>query len=114
MHKALYRKWRPQVFSDVSGKSHITETLMHEVEAGRLSHAYLFTGSRGTGKTTCAKILSKAVNCLNPQNGNPCNECSACKGILSGEIMDIIEIDAASNNERRRFVSFFIVNPFSI
>ena len=98
MHKALYRKWRPQVFSDVSGQGHITETLMHEVEAGRLSHAYLFTGSRGTGKTTCAKILSKAVNCLNPQNGNPCNECEVCRGIDDGSILDVTEIDAASNN----------------
>lgn len=98
MHKALYRKWRPQVFSDVSGQSHITETLIHEVEVGRLSHAYLFTGSRGTGKTTCAKILSKAVNCLNPQNGNPCNECEVCRGIDDGSILDVTEIDAASNN----------------
>ena len=98
MHKALYRKWRPQVFSDVSGQSHITETLAHEVEVGRLSHAYLFTGSRGTGKTTCAKILSKAVNCLNPQNGNPCNECEVCRGIDDGSILDVTEIDAASNN----------------
>ena len=98
MHKALYRKWRPQVFSDVSGQEHITETLMHEVEVGRLSHAYLFTGSRGTGKTTCAKILSKAVNCLNPQNGNPCNECEVCRGIDDGSILDVTEIDAASNN----------------
>lgn len=98
MYRALYRKWRPQTFTDVSGQEHITNTLMHEVEAGRLSHAYLFTGSRGTGKTSCAKILSKAVNCLNPVNGNPCNECEICRGIDDGSILDVTEIDAASNN----------------
>ncbi len=98
MYRALYRKWRPQVFSDVSGQSHITETLKNEISSGRLSHAYLFTGSRGTGKTTCAKILAKAVNCLNPQNGSPCNECSICRGIDDGSILDVTEIDAASNN----------------
>ncbi len=98
MYRALYRKWRPQVFSDVSGQNHITETLKNEISSGRLSHAYLFTGSRGTGKTTCAKILAKAVNCLNPQDGSPCNECSICRGIDDGSILDVTEIDAASNN----------------
>ena len=98
LYRALYRKWRPQVFSDVSGQNHITETLKNEISSGRLSHAYLFTGSRGTGKTTCAKILAKAVNCLNPQDGSPCNECSICRGIDDGSILDVTEIDAASNN----------------
>ena len=98
MYRALYRKWRPQTFSNVSGQPHVTQTLMHEVEAGKLSHAYLFTGSRGTGKTTCAKILAKAVNCLHPVGGNPCNECEICRGIDDGSVLDVIEIDAASNN----------------
>ncbi len=98
MYRALYRKWRPAVFDDVYGQPHVTKTLKTELETGRVSHAYLFTGSRGTGKTTCAKILSKAVNCLHPVNGNPCNECEICKGIDSGSVMDVIEIDAASNN----------------
>lgn len=98
MYQVLYRKYRPKVFSDVVGQEHITKTLAHEVETGRLSHAYLFTGSRGTGKTTCAKILAKAVNCENPQNGNPCGECEVCRGIESGAILDVVEIDAASNN----------------
>lgn len=98
MYQVLYRKYRPKVFSDVVGQDHITKTLSREIETGKLSHAYLFTGSRGTGKTTCAKILAKAVNCLNPVNGNPCNECEICKGIDSGAILDVVEIDAASNN----------------
>ena len=98
LYRALYRKWRPQTFNDVYGQKHITETLKNEITTGRLSHAYLFTGSRGTGKTTCAKILAKAVNCLNPQDGSPCNECEICKGIDSGSILDVTEIDAASNN----------------
>ncbi len=98
MYQALYRKWRPQVFSDVSGQPHVTATLAHEVASGRLSHAYLFTGSRGTGKTSCAKILAKAVNCLAPVDGNPCCQCEICKGIDSGAVLDVIEIDAASNN----------------
>lgn len=98
MYQVLYRKWRPQVFSDVAGQPHVTDTLRRELQAGRLSHAYLFTGSRGTGKTTCAKILAKAVNCLHPVDGNPCNECEICRGIDNGSILDVIEIDAASNN----------------
>ena len=98
MYQVLYRKYRPQVFSDVVGQEHITTTLSHEVATGKLSHAYLFTGSRGTGKTTCAKILAKAVNCLHPKDGNPCNECEICRGIDSGAILDVVEIDAASNN----------------
>lgn len=97
MYRVLYRKWRPQTFLDVSGQPHITETLMNEVRESRLAHAYLFTGSRGTGKTSCAKILSKAINCLHPVNGNPCNECDICKGIDNGSILDVVEIDAASN-----------------
>lgn len=98
MYQVLYRKWRPKVFSDVVGQPHIKATLKNEIESGRHSHAYLFTGSRGTGKTSCAKILSKAVNCLHPVNGDPCNECEICKKIDNGTIMDVIEIDAASNN----------------
>lgn len=98
MYQVLYRKYRPRVFSDVVGQEHITSTLSKEIESGKVSHAYLFTGSRGTGKTTCAKILSKAVNCLNPINGNPCNECEICRGIDDGTIVDVAEIDAASNN----------------
>ena len=98
MYQALYRKWRPKTFSDVVGQEHITATLRRQVAEGRLSHAYLFTGTRGTGKTTCAKILAKAVNCENPQNGDPCNACPACLGIDSGAFLDVTELDAASNN----------------
>ena len=98
MYQVLYRKWRPKVFSDVVGQPHITSTLKNEIKNSRHSHAYLFTGSRGTGKTTCAKILAKAVNCLHPVDGDPCGECEVCRGIESGAIMDVIEIDAASNN----------------
>ncbi|MBQ4603224.1 MAG: DNA polymerase III subunit gamma/tau [Clostridia bacterium] len=98
MYQALYRKWRPQDFSAVYGQPHVTKTLQNQLCSGRISHAYLFTGSRGTGKTTCAKILSKAVNCLSPIDGNPCNECEICRGIDNGSILDVIEIDAASNN----------------
>ena len=98
MYQALYRKWRPKTFSDVVGQEHITSTLKRQVAEGRLSHAYLFTGTRGTGKTTCAKILAKAVNCENPQNGDPCNCCPSCLGIDSGAFLDVTELDAASNN----------------
>lgn len=98
LYQALYRKWRPRVFEDVAGQPHITATLKNEVSSGRIAHAYIFTGSRGTGKTTCAKILAKAVNCLNPHDGDPCNECENCRGIDSGSMLDVVEIDAASNN----------------
>ncbi|MCQ2419692.1 MAG: DNA polymerase III subunit gamma/tau [Clostridia bacterium] len=98
MYQALYRKYRPQTFSDVVGQKSVTDTLRTQINTGKLSHAYLFTGTRGTGKTSCAKILAKAVNCLDPQDGNPCNCCAACKSIDSGACMDVLEIDAASNN----------------
>lgn len=98
MYQALYRKWRPSTFDDVVGQGHITETLKRQVATGRLSHAYLFTGTRGTGKTTCAKILARAVNCEHPVNGNPCNQCPSCLGIENGSILDVLELDAASNN----------------
>lgn len=97
-YQALYRKYRPTVFSDVVGQEHITDILKQEIIDGKLSHAYLFTGTRGTGKTTCAKILSRAVNCLSPKDGNPCGECDMCRAANEGEITDIVEIDAASNN----------------
>lgn len=97
MYRVLYRKWRPQTFDDVSGQEHITTTLKNEIVAGRLNHAYLFTGSRGTGKTSCAKILAKAVNCLDVHGGNPCGKCEVCRGIDDGSILDVVEMDAASN-----------------
>ena len=99
MFQALYRKWRPLVFSDVVGQRHITDTIKGQLQSGRLSHAYLFTGTRGTGKTTCAKILARAVNCEHPVGGDPCNECPSCRGILSGSVLDVLELDAASNNK---------------
>lgn len=98
MYQALYRKWRPRTFDEVVGQPHITETLKRQVATGHLSHAYLFTGTRGTGKTTCAKILARAVNCEHPVDGNPCNCCPSCLGIENGSILDVLELDAASNN----------------
>ncbi len=97
MYQALYRKWRPMIFEDVVGQEHISETLRNSIQTGRVAHAYLFCGTRGTGKTTCAKIFSRAVNCENPQNGNPCNACPSCLGIINGSVMDVFEMDAASN-----------------
>ena len=98
MYQALYRKWRPKTFADVIGQAHITETLRRQVAEGRTSHAYLFTGTRGTGKTTCAKILAKAVNCESPAEGDPCGKCPSCLGLDSGSFLDVLELDAASNN----------------
>lgn len=98
MHQALYRKWRPTTFDDVCGQDHITSVLKYECQSGKFSHAYLFCGSRGTGKTTCAKILAKAVNCEDIQNGNPCGKCPSCLAIDNGSAIDVLEMDAASNN----------------
>ena len=98
MYRALYRKWRPARFEDVVGQQAIVAALKNQVAAGRVGHAYLFTGVRGTGKTTCAKIFARAVNCLQPQNGDPCGVCPVCRGIEEGSVLDVVEMDAASNN----------------
>ena len=98
MYQALYRKWRPRIFDDVVGQEWVTQTLKNQISSNRTTHAYLFIGVRGTGKTSCAKILARALNCENPVNGNPCNKCASCVGIESGGVMDVVEIDAASNN----------------
>lgn len=98
MYQALYRKWRPKTFDEVVGQRHITDTLKNQIQNDRLSHAYLFIGTRGTGKTTCARILAKALNCQSPVGGNPCGKCPACLGIDDGTVLDVVEIDAASNN----------------
>lgn len=97
-YTALYRKWRPLIFEDVVEQEHVVKTIKNTVMSGRIGHAYLFCGTRGTGKTTMAKIFARAINCLNPKEGNPCNECEICKGILSDSVLDVVEIDAASNN----------------
>lgn len=97
-YQALYRKWRPSTFSEIVGQEHITATLQNEIKSGKIAQGYLFCGPRGTGKTTTARVLSKAVNCLQPENGNPCNRCRVCQGIADGSLMDVVEIDAASNN----------------
>ena len=97
-YQALYRRWRPLTFDDIVGQKHVAQTIKNEVSSGNVGHAFLFCGSRGTGKTSTARILSRAINCTNNKDGNPCNECDSCKGILSGSVMDVVEIDAASNS----------------
>ncbi len=97
-YTALYRRWRPRIFEEVIGQRHITDTLKNQIQSNNIAHAYLFSGTRGTGKTSTAKILARAINCLSPVNENPCNACEVCMGMLDESLMDIVEIDAASNN----------------
>ena len=96
-YRALYRVWRPQTFADLVGQEHVTQTLMNALQSGQLAHAYLFSGPRGTGKTSAAKIMAKAVNCIEGPTAEPCNQCEACRGVVDGSLMDVVEIDAASN-----------------
>ena len=98
MHVALYRKYRPKIFSEIVGQKYVVEALKNQIASGKIGHAFIFTGVRGTGKTSCAKIFAKAVNCLHPVNGEPCLECDICKGIENESIFDVTEMDAASNN----------------
>lgn len=97
-YQALYRKWRPQTFEQVLGQTATVKTLRRQIEDGRIAHAYLFCGCRGTGKTTMAKLMSRAINCLNPNHGDPCGQCETCRAIISETTMDVLELDAASNN----------------
>lgn len=102
-YTALYRKWRPMAFGEVRGQDHIVTTLKNQILSERIGHAYLFCGTRGTGKTSIAKIFARAVNCEHPQDGSPCNECPSCKSILEGSSMNVVEIDAASNKWRGKY-----------